>query len=83
MESDENNDQVTPMAGELVDWTGFRQLDYLWLFDPVLKFSERAELKLEESFITADDYERMHKLNRKTLTTFLKSQGSSDVVMEG
>lgn len=64
MESDENNDQVTPMAGELVEWTTFRQLDYLWLFDPVLSFSQRAGLKLEENCITADDYERMHALNR-------------------
>lgn len=68
MESDENNDQVTPMADDLADWTTFRQIDYLWLFDPVLKFSERAGLKLEESCITAEDFSKMHRLNRKALT---------------
>jgi hypothetical protein len=80
MESDENHDQVTPMAGDLAEWTTFRQIDYLWLFDPVLKFSERAGLKLEESCITAEDFSKMHRLNRKALTSFLKSQ--EDAFME-
>jgi hypothetical protein len=79
MESDENHDYVTPMAGELVEWTSFRQIDYLWLFDPLLKFSERKELKLEESSITADDYERMRKLNRFVLVDFLKKLTRMDI----
>jgi hypothetical protein len=82
MESDENNDQVTPMANDIVEWTTFRQLDYLWLFDPILKFSERAGLKLEENCISADDFTKMHQINRRSLTTFLKGQ-QEDAVMDG
>lgn len=32
--SSEENDDVTPMHGEQVEWLSFRQVDYLWLFDP-------------------------------------------------
>jgi len=64
MEDDERADFVSPMAGELVEWTSFRQIDYLWLFDPVLKFSERKDLKLEEECLTVHDYSNMRRLNR-------------------
>ena len=72
MESEENNDFVSPMAGEVVEWTNFRQIDYLWLFDPILKFSERAEMELEESSLSTEDYEKMRRINRQALTDFLK-----------
>jgi hypothetical protein len=44
----------------------------LWLFDPILKFSERAEMELEESSLSTEDYEKMRKINRQALTDFLK-----------
>ena len=34
MESGEQNDVVSPMYGDPIEWTSFRQIDYLWLFDP-------------------------------------------------
>ena len=73
MESDEHADLVSPMAGELVEWTSFRQIDYLWLFDPLLKFSERQGLKLDESSLSPYDFECMRRINRRALGGFLKS----------
>lgn len=84
MESDEQNDFVSPMAGDLVEWTSFRQIDYLWLFDPIMKFRERQGLKLEESSIKADDYEHMRRINRRALADFLRAQSQmeTDVVVD-
>lgn len=50
----------------------FRQLDYLWLFDPYLNFKQRANFKLDDAMLTLDDYEKMRCLNRTLLTVFLQ-----------
>jgi len=44
-----------------------------------MKFSERKDLKLEESSITTDDYERMRKINRFALVDFLKKLNRMDI----
>jgi hypothetical protein len=49
----------------------FRQLDYLWLFDPYMDFRKREDFKLDDSMLSINDYERMRKLNRALLTAFL------------
>ena len=56
--SDENNDAVTPMHGDHADWFSFRQVDYLWLFDPEMKFSVRQGFKLEETSVNTEDYKQ-------------------------
>ena len=63
------------------DMEVFRQVDYLWLFNAELKFDERPKFTLEDSSIEQRDYEVMHRLNRQTLTTFLKSR-SDDQAMD-
>lgn len=75
--SDENNDAVTPMHGDHTEWLSFRQIDYLWLFDPEMKFSERQGFKLKESKINTEDFKKMHKINRHKLANFLKKLGQS------
>jgi len=35
----------------------FRQLDFLWLFDPYLNFKQRPNFKLDDAMLTLDDYE--------------------------
>lgn len=49
----------------------FRQLDYLWLFNPYMQFNERPNFKLDEGSLTAGDYDEMKLLNRMLLTAFL------------
>lgn len=49
----------------------FRQLDYLWLFDPYLNFKQRTNFRLDDALLTLEDYEQMHGLNRTLLTYFL------------
>ena len=49
----------------------FRQLDYLWLFDPFIRFRDRSDLKLEDHQLSLEDYEQMRKVNRAMLTIFL------------
>jgi hypothetical protein len=75
--SDENNDAVTPMHGDHADWFSFRQVDYLWLFDPEMKFSIRQGFKLEETSVNTEDYKQMRKINRRKLANFLKKLGQS------
>jgi hypothetical protein len=36
--------------------TSFRQIDYVWLFDPDLNFKERPGFKLDESSLTNEDF---------------------------
>ena len=55
----EENDCVAQMSGDQVEWNSFRQVDYLWLFDPELRFSERKGFKLDDSAINACDYNLM------------------------
>lgn len=49
----------------------FRQLDYLWLFDPFLQFNKRSDFRHDDSFLSISDYEQMRSLNRTLLTLFL------------
>lgn len=49
----------------------FRQVDYLWLFNPYLHFSKRNTMALEESALTLRDYQDMREINRVLLTQFL------------
>jgi len=69
MDTDEENDKVAHM---LDDFNAFRQLDFLWLFDKHLKFSERHNFTLDDHAVSADDFQKMRTLNRKTLTQFFK-----------
>ena len=38
------------------DLNTFRQVDYLWLFDNHLKFSEKPSFALDDLNVTADDF---------------------------
>lgn len=79
------------MAQMMDDFIGFRQLDYLWLFDKELRFSERPNFTLDDHNVTAEDFQKMRMINRRTLTTFFKGKNpqaecdsdDSDEVMEG
>ena len=64
------------------DMEVFRQVDYLWLFNAELKFDSRKDFTLDDSSIKPEDYDLMHKLNRKNLTDFLKTQHQQDEVMQ-
>ena len=55
MESDDSLSKHT-----LVDVNIFRQIDYLWLFNDELEFSERKDLVLEDAAIPANDMLAMH-----------------------
>lgn len=72
MDTDEENDKVDHMH----DFSGFRQLDYLWLFDSDLKFSERPNLTLDDNAVRQEDYQKMRAINRRTLTTFFKNRNA-------
>ncbi len=47
----------------------FRQIDYLWLFDPYLNF--KARNISDENQLTIEDYQRMKIVNRLMLSQFL------------
>ena len=53
MDVDEQNDKVLHMAEDL---SAFRQIDYLWLFDNELKFSERQGFTLDDLNVNIDDF---------------------------
>ena len=55
MESDDSLSKHT-----FVDVNIFRQVDYLWLFNEELEFSERKDLVLEDAAIPANDMLAMH-----------------------
>ena len=56
------------------DLEAFRQIDYLWLFNDELKFSERPGFKLEDGNVSSFDFIRMRRINRLTLTEFCKAR---------
>ena len=68
-DNDEMNDKVAPY---LDDTNNFRQIDYVFLFNDKLKFSERTDFKMEDKNITASEFIRMRNLNRQFLTAFFK-----------
>lgn len=67
MDSDEEADKVSQMYE---DSSTFRQLDYLWLFDKDVKFSERPDFTLDDHNVTAEDFQKMRMINRRILTQF-------------
>ena len=69
MDVDEQNDKVLHMAEDL---SAFRQIDYLWLFDNELKFSERQGFTLDDLNVNIDDFQKMRQINRQVLTEFCK-----------
>jgi len=71
MDSQEENDKVMYMSDEL---NTFRQVDYLWLFNNHLKFSEKPSFALDDLNVTADDFLQMRKINRRILTDFFKAR---------
>lgn len=63
--------------------TTFRQIDYLWLFDSTLKFSERQNFALDDVNVTAEDFLQMREINRRVLTDFCKERQREVAIMDG
>jgi hypothetical protein len=57
----------------------FRQIDYLWLFNPQMEFSKRAGFVLDDACLSLEDYSRMRFLNRYILSVFLTQIQNSDL----
>jgi len=67
----EENDKVLHMGEDL---DAFRQVDYLWLFNNELKFSERdPPIELDDAKLTLEDFQKMRQCNRRVLTEFCKN----------
>lgn len=58
----------SPSTYNSVNCDTFRQLDYLWLFDPYMNFREIPDFKLQEASLTKANYDEMKLLNRILLT---------------
>ena len=82
MDTDEENDKVMYMSDDL---NTFRQVDYLWLFDNHLKFSERDDFKVrfDDLNVTAEDFLQMREINRRLLTDFCKTTQKEDIALDG
>lgn len=65
--SSENNDIVDGQISTLP----FRQIDYLWLFNPQMEFCKRINFVLDDSCLSLEDYSLMRFYNRYILTVFL------------
>jgi len=50
----------------------FRQVDYLWIFDPYINFKDRKNFVLDDSSLTLADYSQMRLINRTLLTFFMQ-----------
>lgn len=68
LENVDNVLEISNLSESLRDDTTFRQIDYMWLFNPFLKFSQRKNMVLDESSLTVKDYQDMRELNRVLLT---------------
>jgi len=44
--------EISNLSGSLPGETMFRQIDYLWLFNPFLHFSKRQKMTLDESTLS-------------------------------
>lgn len=55
-DSEENDtvEAVNPHQAE--EFAPFRQIDYLWLFNPFTHFNERPGFVLDDANLTLDDY---------------------------
>jgi hypothetical protein len=49
----------------------FRQIDYLWIFDPYMNFRDMPDFKLSDASLKVSQYDEMKILNRILLTMFL------------
>jgi hypothetical protein len=49
----------------------FTQVNFLWLFDPFMKFSEREMFIVEDSSLSVTDIDDMRTVNRILLTSYL------------
>lgn len=56
MDSSEENDKVSDHTNLQDEVPPFRQIDYLWLFNPFYKFNERNGFVLDDSSLTLEDY---------------------------
>ena len=52
----------------------FRQIDYVWLFNPFTNFNLRPGFVLEDSSLSIEDYSQMRYINRNLLTVFLSQR---------
>ena len=68
LENVDNVLEISNLSESLRDESTFRQIDYMWLFNPFLKFSQRKNMVLDESSLTVKDYQDMRELNRVLLT---------------
>ena len=68
LENVDNVLEISNLSESLRDDSTFRQIDYMWLFNPFLKFSQRKNMVLDESSLTVKDYQDMRELNRVLLT---------------
>lgn len=75
MNSSEENDVIDDrQIGaqiNVADLTVFRQVDYLWIFDPFVNFKQRKNFVLDDSSLSLDDYNQMRQINRSLLTFFM------------
>ena len=87
-EDDEMRDEATDMLmlplmqspdASVLTCEAFRQVDYLWLFDPYMQFHERPDFVVDEGSLSIDDYTEMKLLNRMLMTTFLSELQASDI----
>ena len=70
-ENDVIDDQQLGAQINVADLTVFRQVDYLWIFDPFVNFKQRQNFVLDDSSLTLDDYNQMRQINRTLLTFFM------------
>ena len=76
-DSAEENDVVVPPTQVIP----FRQIDYLWLFNPFVHFEDRPGFKLEDGSLSVEDYSQMRYVNRHLLTKFLSDRQDNGIVM--
>lgn len=69
---DSQEEQDTMPSTQEITQAPFRQIDYLWLFNPYTKINERPGFVLDDSCLMLEDYNQMRYLNRRLLSTFLQ-----------
>jgi len=75
-DSEEENDIVPPTKV-----IPFRQVDYLWLFNPFTHFDKRADFVLQDSSLSLGDYSQMRYINRHLLTHFMSNRLEKGIVL--
>jgi hypothetical protein len=74
-DSEEENDIVPP-----IKVIPFRQVDYLWLFNPFTHFDQRQDFVLQDSSLSLADYSQMRYINRHLLTHFMSNRLEKGIV---